>query len=260
MQEKTSPVPKNYTSFKDFEKFIEGGFPILTYHHISRPPWGAKIRGLYVTPRILDRQLAELSKAGYTFPALSAELLHPYEKEDSPKQMALTIDDGYVNVLENAVPILKKHRATAILYVVAGMMGKTNEWDTLKGEVPARLMDTGQIAQWLAEGFQIGAHSMTHPHLTQIAPDRAREEISASRKWLEDRFQIPVTSFCYPYGDCNGQIASIVEEEGYETAVTLVPGVNQPGTNRFLLRRFSARRPMNPLKRLSRKLRGKVIK
>ncbi len=47
-------------------------------------------------------------------------------------------------------------------------------------------------------GHQIGAHTRTHPVLTEIPAARAREEIAASKKALEDRFGFAVKHFCYP--------------------------------------------------------------
>ncbi|MDL5050546.1 polysaccharide deacetylase family protein [Oscillatoria amoena NRMC-F 0135] len=247
-------MPKNYTGWNGAESRLRGGTAIFAWHHIARPPWGARIRGLYVDANCFRRQLSELQSVGYEFIRVGDVLAG-----DTEKKAVVTIDDGYVDVLENGMPVLESLQIPAILYVVAGKIGGINDWDSGGREKPSRLMNHGQIAQWLAAGFEIGAHSMSHPRLTQIAPEKAREEIAASRKRIEDEFQVPVNSFCYPYGDCNGQIARMAAEAGYSNAVTLEPGVNASGQNPFLLRRFSVRRPMNPLKRLSRKLRGKSL-
>ncbi len=62
-------------------------------------------------------------------------------------------------------------------------------------------MDERQIRDWLAAGHEIGAHTLTHPALAELPPERARAEIFDSRKLLEDRFGVPVRHFCYPYGE-----------------------------------------------------------
>ncbi|GAB6058946.1 polysaccharide deacetylase family protein [Desulfonatronum parangueonense] len=244
---------KNYTSLNRMRDLFQTGLPVLTYHQIRSCPWKARIRGLYVSPRILDRQLTELKNAGFSFVDLPAR----FAPHNDQKKIVLTFDDGYGNVLENAVPILKRHQATAMLYVVAGMIGKTNVWDTVHGEVVGSLMSKEQIREWLDLGFQIGSHTMTHPHLSAIPQRQAMQEIDGSRKMLEDTFQVPVLSFCYPYGEYTPWIVEIVRQEGYQTAVTLDPGVNRSGQDPFQIKRFGVRRPMNPLKRLSRLIRGK---
>src|SRR5215469_1471877 len=55
----------------------------------------------------------------------------------------------------------------------------------------------------LSKDFEIGAHTMTHPHLTRIAPDKAFQEIKESKEYLESIIDKKVNSFCYPYGDFN---------------------------------------------------------
>ena len=246
---------KNYTSLNGMRDYFQTGVPVLTYHQIRSCPWKARIRGLYVSPRVLNRQLAELRTAGFSFVDLPAW----FAPQNAQKSVVLTFDDGYSNVLENAIPILKRHQAPAMLYIVAEMLGKTNVWDTIHGEVVGSLMSKEQVREWLDQGFTIGSHTMTHPHLPAIPGRQAMQEIDGSRKMLEDTFQVPVLSFCYPYGEVTPQIVEFVRQAGYQTAVTLDPGVNGNGQDPFLIKRFGVRRPMNPLKRLSRLLRGKEI-
>ncbi len=246
---------KNYTSLNRMRDDFQTGVPVLTYHQIRSCPWKARIRGLYVSPRVLNRQLAELRTDGFSFVDLPAS----FAPDNAQKNTVLTFDDGYSNVLVNAAPILKRHQAPAMLYIVAEMIGKTNVWDTVHGEVVGSLMDKEQIREWLDHGFRIGSHTMTHPHLPAIPRRQAMQEIDGSRKMLEDAFQVPVLSFCYPYGEYTPQIVECVRQAGYQTAVTLDPGVNGNGQDPFLIRRFGVRRPMNPLKRLSRLMRGKEI-
>lgn len=244
-----------YTSLQRMRELFQTGVPVLTYHQIRSCPWKARIRGLYVNPRALNRQIAELKAEGYSFVNLSGT----FPASNAQKNVVLTFDDGYTNVWENAAPILKRHQAPAMLYIVAGMLGKTNVWDTVHGEVVGSLMTREQIRDWLDQGFRIGSHTLTHPHLPAIPLAQARQEIGDSRKKLEDVFQVPVQSFCYPYGEVTPEIAELVRQAGYSTAVTLDPGVNRNGQDPYLIKRLGVRRPMNPLKRLSRLIRGKEI-
>ena len=104
-------------------------------------------------------------------------------------------------------------------------------------------MDAPQIREWIAAGHQIGSHSLTHPRLTQLSIDAAREEISASKKLLEDTFGAPIRDFCYPYGDWNPAICDLVAEAGYVTACTTGFGVNKLGDSPLSLKRVTARYP-----------------
>ena len=49
-------------------------------------------------------------------------------------------------------------------------------------------------------GFEIGSHSLTHPYLSKIDPQKAWEEINTSKVILEDKLGTEIRAFCYPYG------------------------------------------------------------
>jgi peptidoglycan/xylan/chitin deacetylase (PgdA/CDA1 family) len=233
---------------------FRNGTPILTYHHVGPRRRGARLKGLYVSPNLFARQVAELNSAGFSTASFDT-LAVGNTQHDS--RIFLTIDDGFTDVFENALPVLSKHRFKAILFLVSGLLGKTNEWQQRAGDITEPLMDAAQIRDWLAAGQQIGAHTKTHPRLTQIPLPEAREEISASKKFLEDRFGLPVNHFCYPYGDWNEPIRDVVSAVGYRTACTTVSGVNVPGTSPFELKRFTARYPSRNLKALWTRLRAR---
>ena len=126
-------------------------------------------------------------------------------------------------------------------FLVPGLIGKENAWEIAEGEAREQLMDASQIRDWIAAGNSIGAHTCTHPHLTRISLAEAREEIRASRLRLEDQFGVPIRDFCYPYGDWNPDVRSLVEEAGFTTACTTESGVNRVGTDSLALKRFTAR-------------------
>lgn len=101
-------------------------------------------------------------------------------------------------------------------------------------------MSRSEILEWVAAGHEIGAHTMTHARLTNLAPAAARREIFESKKILEDLLGRPVRHFCYPYGSSNPLVRDLVKEAGFETATTVDGGYNFPETDRFELRRMWA--------------------
>lgn len=230
--------PNYYTSLIAFADRFREGSPILTYHVVGPRPWGARLKGLYVSTRLFDQQLAELRDAGYTTPPLAA-LVSSTTAE--VQQIYITMDDATRKTAVHALPILQKHHCRAIQFVVAGRIGGINDWQTAKGEVEEPLMNRAEIQAWLDAGQEIGAHTMTHPWLTRVPRAEAREEITASKKTLEDRFGRQIDHFCYPYGDFNEAILDMVGEAGYGTACTTQSGVNTPETPRLALKRVTAR-------------------
>lgn len=231
-------LPSAYASLSPFAGWFAQGFPILMYHKLGPRPARVRLKGLYVGERLFERQMAELQAAGFTTPPLGQAT---QETLDSARAIALTFDDGYVNVMRWGLPVLARYGLRAMQYLVADQLGGSNEWDVGLGEAPERLMDVGEVREWLQAGQWIGSHGLSHARLTEISMQRAREEISASKKRLEDTFGIPIDDFCYPYGSWNRGLADCVREAGYRTACTTEFGINRPGGDPFCLHRIQAR-------------------
>lgn len=231
-------TPAYYTSLKPFSRLFETGIPCLTYHKLGPRPRGVRLKGLYVGSRLLERQLGELRRAGFS--TVGPEKLAG-RNGNVKKHFALTFDDGFANVLRHGLGPLQRHGFRAIQFLVADRLGGNNEWEVLEGEVREALMDAAQVRDWLAAGHEIGSHTLTHPHLTRLSPGESREEIFSSKKKLEDLFGVPIRHFCHPYGDWNAAVRDLVVEAGYETACTTEFGVNDATTTPFELRRITAR-------------------
>lgn len=189
---------------------------------------------LYVTPDRFDQQLLALRRAGYTTASLAELAAAP---DNCGRKAVITFDDGCQNVFDNGLAVLSRHGFHAIQFIVAGLIGKRNEWAVAKGEVPDPFMDEARIRDWLAAGNEIGSHTSTHPILKRLDLRAAREEIFGSKKKLEDQFGIPVRHFCYPFGKWNEAVRDLVGEAGYMTACTVRFGVNTSATPRLELNR-----------------------
>ena len=238
-------TPHYYTSLGEFRGLFATGNPVLTYHKVGPRPRGARLKGLYVSPALFARQLGELRAAGYRSGAL-AEAAGPAQAG----RVVLTFDDGFENVLGHALAPLRSNGFTAMQFLVADLLGKTNEWEAAAGERTEPLMDAAQVGEWLAAGHDIGSHTLSHPFLTRLPVSVAREEISAGKKKLEDCFGRAIEHFCYPYGDWNPAVRDLVIEAGYRTACTTNTGVNTPADSPFELKRLTARYRSRSLRNL----------
>lgn len=198
--------------------------PILNYHNIARAPRGLRRwRSLYVAPRAFARQMHLLHLLGYAGVAMSAAM--PYLRgQRSGRVVAITLDDGYADNVEAALPILLRYGFSATCYVVSGSIGRYNDWDAEKLGVRKPLMSAAQLRAWRAAGMEIGAHTRTHPRLTQCTGVRLRDEINGSRAALEDATGSAVTQFCYPYGDVDARVAATVHAGGFVAATTTARG------------------------------------
>ena len=109
---------------------------------------------------------------------------------------------------------------TATVYVVAGHVGGINEWDRTAGDREEGMMTAAQIREMSAAGFEIGSHTLTHPHLTDVDEARLRRELVDSKHKLEDLIGREVTSFSYPYGDYDDRVLAAAIAAGYKNAVS----------------------------------------
>ena len=75
-----------------------------------------------------------------------------------------------------------------------------------------------ELRQLLDGGMEVGSHSLTHRHLTELTQEEAIEEIVLSRQRLQNELGAEVTGFAYPYGDCDALLAELVADAGYARA------------------------------------------
>jgi peptidoglycan/xylan/chitin deacetylase (PgdA/CDA1 family) len=210
--------------------------PILMYHQIDvPPPRGTPLRGLVVSRGSFARQMWLLRLLGYR--GLSMRDLEPYlSGQKQGRVVGITFDDGYLNNLHNALPVLKKHGFTATIYAVSGMIGGTNSWDReLVIEKP--LMSRRDWQAWLAAGMDVGSHTRTHADLAKLDTAQALDQIQNSRAELEQTLGCEVRHFCYPYGRYRPEHARMAVQAGYKTATTTRRGRVHPGDDSMQLRR-----------------------
>lgn len=226
---------------------------IFTFHKIGAPLPQTIDPFEYTAPLQFETKLAALRAAGLQPVPLDAAKL------GTGGIFTVTFDDGYAGVIEAALPVLARQKVPAIEFLIAGKLGGRNEWDIAKGDVAQPLMDAAQVRTWLAAGHQIGSHSLTHPNLRKISLAQAREEISASKKLLEDTFGVAVEHFCYPYGSYTEAIRDLVSEAGYKTASTVQHGVPQPGDSPFELKRITPLTGLELVRKALHRLRRKIL-
>lgn len=211
---------------------------IFNYHNVAVAPVGARLAKLYVAPRLFEQQCHLLQRLGLRGVTLS-EGLAALDRGDSNRCVALTFDDGYADNLIHAAPILKQFGFHATCYVVSGCVGTHNVWDEQELGVRKPLMSGGQILQWLAEGNEVGSHTISHPHLHRLTRPAAEEEIATSRTDLTRLTGAQIDHFCYPYGEYSDETLAIVRAAGYRSAVSTQRGVAVGASDVLRLPRIS---------------------
>jgi hypothetical protein len=84
----------------------------------------------------------------------------------------------------------------------------------------ALFLSWDEVREMHESGITFGAHTVTHPVLPNLPLEKARWEIVQSKRDIEEKLGKKVTSFAYPFGPFNAEIAGLVKESGFTSAVT----------------------------------------
>ena len=211
--------------------------PILCYHNVGPGPPDGKFKLLYTSAEKFERQLWTMRRLGLRGVSIRDGLPQLHGNTRSNLVM-LSFDDGYLDTLTRALPILTSYGFTATCFVVSDAMGTHNSWDAayLQDEKP--LMTQQQVQQWLAAGMEVGSHSCSHPRLAELAAADAEREVAGSRAALHAALGVAIEQFAYPYGSFSSSTAELVRRVGYASAVTVVPGIAGASDDRYRLPRI----------------------
>jgi peptidoglycan/xylan/chitin deacetylase (PgdA/CDA1 family) len=213
------------------------GVPVLMYHWID-DALGDRLRLYGVAPKALASQLAWLHRLGKRSIDLPALYDHVTGTTPAPPgAVVLTFDDGYVDNAENALPLLEQAGMTATVFVVTDHAGGTNAWDAKHGDPPRPLLSWDRMRALDGKVLRFEPHSRTHPMLTAVPREQARQEIDGSKKRLEDELGREAIAFSYPHGDFDAGLEAVVRDAGFPLAVTDRQGLNRPGEHPLRIRR-----------------------
>lgn len=211
--------------------------PVLTYHRVvdRNAPRGR--HGLWVTAERFERQLLYLKRNGIRTITFEHYLSLSEQERHSGRYVVLTFDDGYRDNYEIMFPILKRHGATAVIFLVPDQ--QRNVWDQEEpGEPALDLLTPDQIAEMSDYGIEFGAHTLTHPRLTALDPEEAMREIVHSRERVTALAGRRPISFCYPYGALDENIKKMVSRSGYQLGIASDSGPVAMMEDPFELRRI----------------------
>jgi peptidoglycan/xylan/chitin deacetylase (PgdA/CDA1 family) len=207
--------------------------PILTFHALEENPAVASF-----PPDLFASALAQWKASGWdTIPLEAAARLAREGASFPPRRFVLTFDDGYASFYRIAFPLLQEYGMTATIFVAPGVGAPP-------GPALPRLFDRemlrwSEIRELHAHGVTIGAHTLTHPDLTRLAPAEAALEISESREVLVQALGAPVTLFAYPYGRLNGRVRALAAEH-FEAACSDQLGYVRVASDLLALERVDA--------------------
>ena len=144
------------------------------------------------------------------------------------KTLAVTFDDAFRSVGEQAAPILADLGLPGTVFVPTDWPGRTMHWpgiDQWLGtphEHELAAMGWDELRGLARDGWEVAAHTCSHPHLTQVGDDAAlRHELADSRAACERELAAPCRSVAYPFGDVDERVRAATGEAGFEVAAAL---------------------------------------
>ncbi|TWJ17317.1 polysaccharide deacetylase family protein [Geobacter argillaceus] len=194
---------------------------ILCYHGVTDDR-----TYLNVTPADFNAQMSFLAEHGYRTISIS-DFLGAVHQRFSAKSIIITFDDGYVDNYVSAFPIMRAYGFTGTVFCTTGSIAKHN------------YLTHQQILEMYSHGWEFGSHTVSHPHLPQVATELKRLELAESRQALATIIDGSVDFFCYPYGEYDQETIKQLAELGYRAACSNRPGANGLAAveNPYLLRR-----------------------
>lgn len=191
---------------------------ILLYHGVG--PTNTRIDPgfLRVRPETFRAQLGLLLEAGFDIVTVGEFAERAAGRTPLPGMVALSFDDGMDDNHAVVLPILREHGLRATVYVATGLIGKPNPW--MAPESGARMMTVPELRELVAAGFEIGAHTVTHPDLSSLGFEDCLREMRDSREALERTLGVEVRTFAYPSCHYGPAAVEAVQAAGFAAAVT----------------------------------------
>jgi peptidoglycan/xylan/chitin deacetylase (PgdA/CDA1 family) len=158
------------------------------------------------------------------------------------RELVVTFDDGFKNVLTNATPALAEHGIRACFFLVTQLVGSDGEgaWQRrLHLPRPIEPLTWDDATRLLALGHEIGSHTRTHADLASLPRDELETELGGSREELVHHFG-PIAHLSVPYGDAarfSRSISVAAREVGYGSCATAIRGRNRAAEDVWALRR-----------------------
>jgi peptidoglycan/xylan/chitin deacetylase (PgdA/CDA1 family) len=218
--------------------------PILRYHIIGSPPRHEPYPYLFVARSAFVAQLRYLVRHGYR--AVTLQQLYDFWHGRGtlpPHPVVLSFDDGYLSQFSVAAPLLHELRWPGELGLCVRfvMARKALPPPYVRADGPSAQLTLADVRALIAAGWEIDAHTISHPTLTRVSATRLTHEVSGSRTVLHRLLGLPMNFFYYPRGVYDSAVVAAVRRAGYLGAITCRSGLAS-GNEPYILKRIGVER------------------
>lgn len=210
--------------------------PIVTYHAI-----GEEASPVWTPLATFEAQLDAFARRGYRGLTLSTALDALGGRAPLPERsVVFTFDDGYESVHRLAWPRLRAHGFVATVFLIGDYCGRDNRWPGQPPDLPvAPLLTWEQARDLTGDGWEVGAHTRTHPALPALPLDGAEREIVGAQREIALRLDRPARAFAYPYGATTPAVTGVARRH-FAGAVGTDLGLACTGDDPYRLPRIDA--------------------
>lgn len=195
---------------------------VLGYHGIDESRLRDDLSLLQVPPARFRAQLELLRDAGFSFVTMAEFARRAAGGTPEPGLAVVTFDDGMRNNHTVALPILNEYGIPATVYVTIGFIGSDSPW--IGSGADGAMMREPELRELASAGWELGAHTMTHPDLSTLDYAQCHAEIEDSKVALEGITGVPVETFAYPFGKYGPAALAAVQDTEMIAAVTTGSG------------------------------------
>lgn len=224
---------------------------ILQYHQVAdRAPASTS-----VTVAQFSDHLARLDEEGFRVVRLDALLALARQGQDTANLVAITFDDGFASLLEQAIPLLDQRGWPAAVFVTTSQVG---------GE---SMLDVAQLRELAAAGHLVLNHGHEHVHAVRARPgetgparlERLRQDLLRAQSQLESWLpEPPPRILAWPYGEHDAAARGVARELGF-TALAQLTGAVGPQTDWQQVPRIAVNRRYADWASLRDKLRARPM-
>ena len=240
------------------------GVLVLCYHGLRSSSWRSDEKAfpdLHMDQETFEDHCAVLSRTCHPVDLTAWRRARDGGAGLPARPVLVTFDDGYRSVFEIARPILKRHSIPAAVFVStqAVEMRQAFWFDqearrapsaTISEDDPLAPMTIAQVKTMSDEGFEIGAHTVSHPVLAARPAGEQRHELAACRERLEAWTGRRASALAYPFGkpntDYSAETVRIARELGFEFGFTTQPDFVRPEQSPLEQSRFLVLAEVSP--------------
>jgi peptidoglycan/xylan/chitin deacetylase (PgdA/CDA1 family) len=191
------------------------GLMVLGYHRVAE-----RDDDMTVRPSTFAAHVGRLVAYRREVPVVDLDRAIRNQPDGWPRRaVAITIDDAWMDVHTNGLPVLVDAKIPVTIYVPSGLLGARDH------------MTSTQVCEWIDAGMTVGGHSRSHADLRSCNDAELEREIRGCREDLEDLLGVPVTSFAYPFGHLDRRVRDAVAAAGFTSAVSTRRGWTRPGAD-----------------------------